>query len=274
MSDSFISKLLELQKHIYDCCVEEDSCHLFGFEAYPRISFTKIGNLYEINYFGEGANYTPNINVNDEEAFMNYGFSTLCDLISENDSKIISLNFDAPDKGANGLRPWYFDGLLQANKFDNLVRFTVKRTDPAAHNLVTIDYHEKGMIAKLVAKMPALEHLELPSAPNKTFFDIDLLELTELILHAGSEHQNFIRHLADATNLSNLMVLDYADTFDYAETTPFDDYKSLFSSNFFSKYFLFTLRDPRLTQANLKELLNLKEIQLLHLPWFYGSFVD
>ena len=63
----------------------------------------------------------------------------------------------------------------------------MKRTDPAAHNLASIGYEEEGMIAKLVAKMPALKYLELPSAPNKDFFDLDL-KLTALILHAGEDH--------------------------------------------------------------------------------------
>ena len=70
MTDLLTTKLLELQQQVYECCVsEEEDCHLFGFEAYPRISFTKIGDFYEINYFGEGADYEPNIN--DPAAFMN-----------------------------------------------------------------------------------------------------------------------------------------------------------------------------------------------------------
>jgi len=98
---------------------------------------------------------------------------------------------------------------------------------------------ENGMIAKLVSRMPNLEQLVVPSAPDNSFFDIAKHPLKFLKLQAGYEHQNFIDNLAESKNFKQLTALDYTDLIDVYDVadedyTNFDSFVKLFNSKAFS----------------------------------------
>ncbi|KXX69364.1 hypothetical protein [Flammeovirga sp. SJP92] len=275
-------KLLELQKRIYNY---HNSSELdYNLASSPRISFSRIGNLYEIVFYGEGYDdddTMPSSEFDPDE--YNYGFCALQDFLIENPDQIVSLIFTGPDAGANGTRNWNFNRIIKSDiKFVNLKAFKVALTDVGDHNQSVIGEYddEDGMIAKLVLKMPKLEELELPSAPNNDFFKIPHLQISSLSIQAGYNHQNFIENLAESENLKALRSLDYTETYDQfgdledEEFTSFNNFKKLFSSSVFSyEHFHFKLRENRLTENQLEELQKIKKVQFLHIKTEAGKYI-
>ena len=275
-------KLIELQNRIYN--YHNSSEFKYNLNFSPRISFSKIGEFYEIIFYGEG--YDDDFSVhssNFEPKELNFGFCAFQDFLIENSNKIISLIFSGPDVGANGTREWNFSRIVNSNvTFDNLKIFKVALTEVGDHNQSVIgEYGEEGgMIAKLVSKMPKLEELILPSAPNEDFFKIPNLNISHLTIQAGYGHQNFIENLANSTNITNLTSLDYAEPFDHfgdledEEFTSFVSFKKLFTSEVFSiNNFHLKLRENRLNKEQLKELQKINNIQLLHIKTESGKYI-
>lgn len=154
------------------------------------------------------------------------------------------------------------------------------------HNISIIgSYDENGIIANLASKMPNLRVLKAPSAPDKSFFEIDELKINSLTIQAGYAHQNFIRNLADSNNLKYLSNLDYTDTIDasneikkdgYYDYSTFEDYKYLFESEILPNNgrFHFKLREQRLTEEQLIELQKIKAIQFLYIKTDSSKYVS
>ena len=112
--------------------------------------------------------------------------------------------------------------------------------------------------------MPKLRSLTVPSAPDKSFFEIGPLKLTELIVQAGYDRQNFIENLAESNNFPDLRFLDYSDyryVFSHmaGTETPFESYKKLFLSPLFQQEHLhvFWLRDSILTNPQLSAIMTI-----------------
>ncbi|MCD7972228.1 MAG: hypothetical protein LUG18_06115 [Candidatus Azobacteroides sp.] len=270
-----IEKLLALQERISGFHAEEWEGYL---QEMPYVSFAKKGALYAVQFYGEGYDDGP-VEEHAYEEGENYAFAAFIDFLIENPSHILSLEFTGPDEGANGIRNWDFTRLAGSDVvFENLKVFKVALTDPGDHNMSIIGpaYDEEGMIAKLVSKMPVLRELQVPSAPDSSFFELGELPIELLTVQAGMDHQHFIRNLAGSTNLKNLRALDYTDGFsDKFPVTSFEDYKLLFESDVFGsyKYFHFTLRDSRMTGKQLTELQQIRKIQLLHVKTSPGEYV-
>jgi hypothetical protein len=251
----------------------------YNLEYLPRVSFSKIGDLYEIMFYGESHDDKPSLpsadfDIKDE---YNFGFCALLDLLVCHAEKVASLTFSGPDAGANGMRCWNFERLVQSKAiFENLLSFKVALTDVGDHNQSFVgDEDDEGeMIVALVAKMPKLQHLEVPSSPNKAFFKLKNLEINTLVVQSGFEHLDFIKNLAKATNLKKLRSLDYFNAFEEDEKTPFEDYKSLFESKLLTDNFHFKLRESTLTMAQLKKLKRLNSIQFLHIKTFGGQYIE
>jgi hypothetical protein len=198
-----------------------------------------------------------------------------------------SLVFRGPDEGANGTRKWDFSSLIQSETlFPNLRSFVVEPTLPEHHNhtIIAREYEEEGQIARLVAKMPLLTSLTVPSAPGGTFFDIALPSLHTLRVEAGYDTQNFILNFSQASGFKHLRHLDFGDynqryMDDYpAGYTPFEHFEALFRSSTFSGpgSFLgaFTLRNSILTPEQLSTLHHLrKDCQFRVIQAPSGDFV-
>jgi hypothetical protein len=197
--------------------------------------------------------------------------------------RIVSLHFGGPDQGANGTKSWDFNRLLNSNStFPNLKNFSVQLTDLGDHNQSIIDgggMQENGMIAKLVSRMPSLEQLVIPSAPDNSFFDIGEHPLRFLKLQAGYGHQNFIDNLAESKNFKQLSKLDYTDLIDVYDIpkedyTSFESFVKLFNSKAFSSVGHFKLRNANLDNEQLFELQRLNKVQFLNIKANGGRYVS
>jgi hypothetical protein len=261
-------KLIELQKRIDQYYVDNEEP--FRLEYSTRIYFFQSGGHYDVKFFGES---------------YELGFGELLDLLSkpDNAAQIIGLSFDGPDAGANGSTSWDFSRIINDNvTFPNLLAFKVKLTDLGDHNQSIIDGHyllENGMVAKLLAKMPNLETLVIPSAPDHPFFEIGEHPLREFTLQAGYDHQNFISNLAGSSNFKSLVFLDYTERFDDTgdpdkeQFTSFEAFKKLFISEAFASVRHFRLRGSNLTMEQLYQLQRLNPIQFMYINCQIGNYI-
>lgn len=279
-----INQLLKLQQNIYEYHNNENSYN----PAYdPYLYFFPIGDYFSIYYHGAGYDDDPFIKAADFEEDYNFGFCALLDFLTEqeNAEKVISLVFDGPDEGANGVNEWCFDRITSSTvTFPNLKEFKVKLTNAGDHNISSINYlDEAGTIAQLVAKMPTLEILAVPAAPNLSFFELVHNNLQSLTIQTDTDGTNsFLENMTQSNNFPKLYSLDYAEPSDpfndltVEDYTPLETYKKLFKSNTFSNsHFHFTLRNSRLTLEQLFEIQkeNLA-VQFLYINSQAGKYVN
>lgn len=262
-------ELLELQKNIYQ---EESQEYEFFIGYSSQLFFSSIGQFYDLYFYGDGNNDSV-------------PFQMLLEFICKQEyaDRIVSMRFDGPDEGANGTKNWDFELVTNSNvMYPNLKQFKVQLSDYADHNCNIIGkyYDEDGMIAKLLVKMPTLMSLTVPSAPDKSFFDIACHPLEYLRLQAGYDNQNFIRNLAQSNNFQLLASLDYSDFMDTNNATKdcytsFEDFKMLFTSTAFSSVKHFILRNSILSKEQLFELQCLNNIlQFKYVDAKCGQYVS
>ena len=284
-----IEQLIQIQEEIYDYETKDfDTGEKREYFIYcaPKIEFSKIGDLFSLSFYGNGYDDDPNIKATDFEYQTNFAFCRFLDFISEqqNADKIISLHFGGHDEGANGTKSWFFDRIVNSDiEFPNLKIFSVQPTDLGDHNQSIIDgdfsMEESGIIAKLISKMPKLENLTVPSAPDKSFFEIGKHSLSYLKVQAGYSHQNFIENLSESENFNKLMMLDYTEVIDFFDMsaedyTHFESFKKLFQSKAFSTVRRFILRNSILTKEQLLELRQLNDVQFLNIVAKGGRYVS
>ncbi|MEC4113434.1 hypothetical protein [Myroides pelagicus] len=277
-----VEKLLALQERIYTYYNRE---YPFSLSYSPRISFAKLGEFYELNYFGDG--YDEDITLSPDEIEQNddldFAFCAVLDFIIAHPNSFVSLNFNGPDAGANGVRNWNFNRLVESGVVLSHVKsFKVGLTNMGDHHVTLIGEYdlEEGVIAKLVAKMPKLKVLQMPSAPDKSFFELDNLKIEELVIQSGLNHQNFVTNLSRSKNMRSLRLLDFTDVFEMAEDTgktkftSVMEYMELFKSELFqhTPNFLFKLRDCHLSVSNSSMLKRLANVQLLHIVEVPGRY--
>jgi hypothetical protein len=279
-----LSKILKLQEDIYKFHSQNEGG--FQFQFSPRIYFSPIGETLELIFYGEGFDDDPSMPIENFEEGYNFGYCAFLEFLKDREiaNKISKLKFYGPDAGANGTRSWDFSRLIDsAVTFPILIDFEVALTDPGDHNISIIElqsnYEESGVIAKLFAKMPQVISLRVPSAPDKSFFEVENHSLRNLVVQAGYDHQNFIDNLANSGNLTELMSLDFTEKYDPynefpEEFTSFESYKRLFQSAVFDNDFHFILRNSKLTKEQLFELQKTRPIQFMHINANAGCYVS
>lgn len=301
-----LEKLLHLQRTIHQCFLNWSDSHDGWIDWYtesdrnltPRLCFVQRGDFFDIMFFGqceEDYKTRPSSEL-FEEGSSTYPFVAFLELLARQEiaDKIISLRFESPDEGADGLKDYAFQRLVDSGvTFPNVRHFSVGLTKQTDHNTgIIIDgnkYEENGIIARLVSVMPELRSLTIPSVPNKSFFEIGPLKLTELIVQAEFDRQNFIENLADSNNLPDLRFLDYSDyrlvlPHMAGTETPFESYKKLFQSPLFqqSHFRSFWLRNSIMTRPQLSALVTIskyvrgkdkQEILFRHIS-SYDEFVE
>ena len=279
-------KLLQLQKDIYNFETQEDPEDYFiGYS--PKLYFFPVGDLYDIYFYGDGNEEDPTVKAVDFEYESNFPFYAVLDFLcnQENADKIVSLTFDGPDEGANGTKNWDFSRIIDSGvEFPNLKSLKIQLTNLGDHNQNIIDtgggsMEEGGTVARLLAKMPALETLAIPSAPDKSFFEIGRHPLKRLIVQAGCDNQNFIGNFADSNNFYQLASLDFTDLIDVYDIpddnyVSFESFKKLFTSQAFSTVKHFKLRNSILTEEQLFELQKLSNVQFLYINAKGGRYVS
>lgn len=284
-----INALLTLQRDIFSYQNKQNNGkYPYSLNYYSnRVLFSPVGDLFAIYYYGAGYDDDPSIKATDLTEDYNFSFCALLDLLSEQKyaDKVVSLIFDSPDEGANGINDWNFTRLINTDvNFPNLEEFKVKLTELGDHNASLINYDdEDSVITKLVTKMPSLVHLVIPSTPDDTFFSIVHRSLQTMVVQASWGSQNFLGCLAKSQHFPALYSLDYAEplnTFgDLAQDnyTSVETYKQLFTSPLFSQHphFHFKLRNSILTRQQLFEIQAINpKVQFLYIESQAGKYVN
>lgn len=199
-------------------------------------------------------------------------FHQLCDAVGQADiaERLTTLILRGPDSGANGTCSWDLERLAAPQaRYPRLTTLTIEQGRAGDHNfhIVGESYDENGVLGRLLQKMPALSTLVSPSAPDRGFFRGDARALRRLSVNAGYDHQNFLRNLAEATNLPNLTTLEYGEPTgvgfeDFTHATA-RRYAEVVSSPSVRLQRL-VLRDPSLSEGELRRLKALRpELQLM-----------
>lgn len=275
-------ELLKLQRKIYQQELGEGE-YFIGDSA--KLYFFPIGDFYDLYFYGNGYDDFPHIQVEEFEENYNLPFCSFLEFIckQEQANRIVSLTFNGADEGANGTKNWDFSRIVNSDVlFPSLKQLSVQLSDLGDHNfnIIAHNYEEDGMIANLLVKMPNLQSLTIPSAPDSTFFDINNHPLRNLKVQVGYENQGFIKNLAQSDNFRHLSSLDFTDFMDTSSATtenvvPFEDFKALFTSKAFSTVKHFVLRNSILTEEQLFELQRInKEVQFLYVDAKGGQYVS
>ncbi len=210
-----------------------------------KVSLKEKGSFLELNFHIEYPNY----------------ISEFFQIINKekNSFLLASLNLTGDDNGENGSRNWDLSELTNGESYPNLLSFSVEKTLPEHLNRSIItggdSYDEGGIIGKVLDKMPKLEHLYLPSVPDKRFFSRKNHPLKTLKIQVSYENKNFISNLGNSNSFKNLSVLefeDYAETYmeNYMENCiPVNDYH-----NFFNSKYLKNLKEVVFINTQLSEV--------------------
>lgn len=264
MSFAF-DQLVELQRRVSERNEIED---VWVDEYFDKVYFVQLHGLCHVEFYG-----TP-----FDEAFQDCITTVSRPEVA---AGIRSLVFRGPDEGANGTRNWDFTSLVDAGtEFLNLNSFFVEPTAPEHHNhtIIAQDYEEDGMIARLVAKMPKLLTLTIPSAPNLLFFSLKNHPLQFLRVDSGYDHQNFILNLSKSSCFPNLRFLDFGDYTPHGPDDPvmptlLADYAALMQSQAFQRVGRMNLRNASLSSDQTHELVRLKPDLQLFLIQAQGHYV-
>lgn len=220
-----------------------------------RLCVTKVGNLAHLDFYGDP---------------FGESFGEVLDILGESAiaTSVASIELRGPDEGSNGTRNWDLSTIAESTaSFPNLKRLCIEQTKPSDHNrtIVGRTYKEDGVLAKILAKAPALEVLVTPSAPNGDLFGVGRRVIEYLNVDTGYDHQGFIANLARSTCFPKLRSFEFGE---YSETymedfsthlTPFSDYRELFISPAFATVKVFQWRNPACSQVELAEIMNLKK---------------
>ena len=292
--NEILSGLMDLQIRIHRFQVETLDADP-GVEDLARVEFSPGGDLLDLHFLGDAHDDFPDEAAEFTDDGLNYPLIAFLTWLGEpgHAERVRSLRFSGPDEGANGLKAWEFTRLLAADvSFPNLMHLGVELTDAGDHNLSVISspgdpWSEGGTIASLLARMPALTSLTVPSAPDEEFFDGPEHPLARLRLQCGTTHQGFISNLAGSARFPALVTLDHAEVHDVATvrdaneaelaelfTSP-EDFRALMVSPAGRRISHLTLRGTRLSPAGLRELNDLNpSLQLLHVPQEAGRYVS
>jgi hypothetical protein len=165
--------------------------------------------------------------------------------------------------GVNGTRNWNLKYLVAEGPLPKLARLVVEGTRPGDHNHSIIGNYsseERGVLGALLDKAPALEHLEVPSAPGASFFKRESHGLRRLVIQTGYAHQGFIEALARSTCFPSLETLDFTDSMlttleDFeSKRTPAASYEALLAATGLPALTSLTLRGTKLTAGDAGRL--------------------
>jgi len=168
---------------------------------------------------------------------------------------------------ANGTFDYNIDPLVEAQRrFPNLTRLSLDQghgehgykilTSPLSGD----NWHEAGVLGRLLGKCSRLEELVTPVPPNVSFFQGRRHRLRSLDVDAGFGHADFIRHLAGCARFPGLRRLKFTDfrqhyLNDWRERmTSFEDYVLFFKSPVASQLESLCLRGANLTRAQVRHL--------------------
>jgi hypothetical protein len=228
-------------------------------EPTVRLSIVTTGDLLHVDFYGSPF----------EEAF-----DTVCTALRDDAvaPALASLSLRCPDQGMNGTCSFGLEALVsKRSSFPALRSLSLQQNAPATHNRIVIgEDDEGGVLGTLLKAAPALESLVVPSAPDRSFFELANRPLRYLNVDSGYDTQNFVANLAESSSfpkLDHLEFGEYNETYmdDFAShCTPKDDYRRLFTSPAFASVRFFRWRNPVFSGQEIAELRALcpqKELQ-------------
>jgi hypothetical protein len=174
---------------------------------------------------------------------------------------------------ANGTYDYNIDPLVEREgRFPNLTRLSLDQgggehgykilTSPLSGD----DWHEAGVLARLLDRAPRLEDLVTPVPPGDSFFRGPRHPLRSLDVDAGYGHADFIRHLAGCSRfpeLRRLAFTEYRQSYldDWREqTTRFEDYALFFASPVAARLESIRLREVDLTPDQTRRLHDVRSV--------------
>jgi uncharacterized protein (TIGR02996 family) len=172
---------------------------------------------------------------------------------------------------ANGTYDYNIDPLLEGvQPFPNLVRLSLDQgAGEHGYKILTSplsgdDWHEAGVLARMLDKAPRLEALVTPVCPNESFFQGRPHPLQFLDVDAGFGRADLIRHLTGCSRFPDLRRLVFTDFRQYylddwrERTTQFEDYVLFFRSPVASRLQSICLREVNLTPDQIRRLLDVR----------------
>jgi len=195
-------------------------------EFMDRLDFVQVGDGFHVFYFGSEAR------------------GILSDTLTKPSicEALLSISLSGPDRGVNGTNGWDITGLANSpSQFPRLRVFKIAQQNPGDHHGVAVGgwYEERDLIARFLAKAPAIAYVTLPSAPDPSFFDLPLRNLEYLAIDVGYEAQGFISNLALMNPIPTLRFFawgEFCQTYmeNWRElTTSFEDMLALFRAAVF-----------------------------------------
>lgn len=233
-------QLEQLNQYLLDFQLKtnEEDNNQWAFSYADKVSYSKYDGLFDITWFtsdygtasyplDELGRYDQTVPLNTRQhcdceplnvsececEYEGQGFSWLIDLLITYPEKIRSLTFTGTDSGANGLRGWCFNRLLESDVlFPNLIHFSVQLHEVGNHNINFIGYDEidHAQVTQLLAKMPNIFSLQLPTTPDKDFFKRSYPNLRVIKIQSGFDSNHFIKNIAKSELLSQI-TLDFTD---------------------------------------------------------------
>jgi hypothetical protein len=234
---------------------------------YHQLTLVETDGLLDVEYQGEYALWF------DDDTTISI-LQDLCQILVSPDvaRRLRSFTYrtDA-DLAANGTYDYNIDPLVDGvQQFPNLMRVSLDQGDgeqgykilnsPASGE----DWHEAGVLARLLAKAPSLADLVTPVPPDVSFFQGSQHSLQSLDVDAGFDHVDFIRNLAACSRFPNLRKLVFTDLRQYylddwrTQTTSFDDYVLFFKSLIGAQLASIVLRAVNLSPEQVEQLLAIR----------------
>jgi uncharacterized protein (TIGR02996 family) len=241
--------------------LEERTAEEWGEGWNDFLAVTSERGLLDIHFHGtQSANYAL---LGEETG----AYDELCEWLTRPDLaavlRSVRLEFCGDRGYANGTCRVRLDWFSQAPvEYPWLTAFAVDRD---YRGMVIHDYSEEGAIGRLLRKCRALERLEMPSAPNATFFEGGPYPLKSLALSAGYATEQFLLHLSNSTCFPDLRHLEFKD---YAETyvagweeqaTPFEHYQAFFRSPVMAQLETVVLRPTALSKSQIGRLRRIRK---------------
>ena len=208
---------------------QEESYDRLSYLDYDRLSYIEYEGRYEITWYaGEyGIQSSSKDQVKnpktskfiDEDGtldYYEYSLDWFIDVLIKNTDKVRALTFLNPKNvGYNGHANWDFTRLIESNTvFKNLEVFKVQLYEIGDHNysyIGEVDSYKDQQVTQLLAKMPNVVSVEIPSTPSEDFFKLKFPHLAHLKIQAGMDSMYFIRNLANSPLIKQIS-LDFMDS--------------------------------------------------------------
>jgi hypothetical protein len=234
---------------------------------YHRLILVETDGLIDVEYQGEYELWF------DDETSTSI-LQDLCQLLAHPDvaGRLRSFTYRTDAAlAANGTYDYNIDPLVDgAQPFPKLIRLSLDQGD-GEHGYKILnspqsgeDWHEAGVLARLLTKAPCLADLVTPVPPDSNFFQGSPHPLQSLDVDAGFDHVDFIRNLAACSRFPKLRQLIFTDLRQYylddwqTQTTSFDDYVLFFKSPIAVQLESIVLRAVNLSPEQVKQLLAIR----------------